>query len=473
LVGRYILTYYFNIRFSKSTIMDQECDNSNSTPQKLLVTGLINLSFVFMGMQDAIFGPTLLDMQDIYETKIKVISLVIVVRAVGSVIGAFLSGLLLDKCPKLRYFILFGCTCLLGLCTAILPHMVYIWAFFLVSIVCSFACGALDTGGNVLCLDTWKDASGPYLHSIHFSFALGAFLAPVIAIPFLGNTNVEENTSNATGVLNATTDITENHQIDTTTRITILYPLVGLSIVVMSMGYLVLAIKNYKQIPAVGSQVKSDKNDSDADHQTLNRNQWFLLVIMIGFFFFYVGSEVSFGIYLTAFCVKSRLSLTKQIGAEITATFWGCFAAMRFLSIFAAIYLKPIYVMSLSCLVSCIGGILLAIYGDQSVTILWAGSAMLGLGIASIYATGLLWLKSHMKITNRIGAAMTIASSIGADVFPVVSGQLMEDYPMILMYLTTITIISCSILFMLAIFIGGKITHENKSTIIQRELSTF
>ncbi len=34
--------------FFKSTIMDQECNNSNSLPQKLLVTGLINLSFVFM-----------------------------------------------------------------------------------------------------------------------------------------------------------------------------------------------------------------------------------------------------------------------------------------------------------------------------------------------------------------------------------------------------------------------------------------
>ncbi len=67
---------------------------------------------------------------------------------------------------------------------------------------------------------------------------------------------------------------------------------------------------------------------------------------------------------------------------------------------------------------------------------------------------------------------MTIASSIGADVFPVVSGQLMEDYPMTLMYLTTITVISCSILFMLAIFIGGKITQENKLTITQQELST-
>ena len=137
-------------------------------------------------MQDAIFGPTLLDMQDIYETKIKVITLVIVLRAVGSVIGAFSSGLLLDKCPKWRYFILFGCTCLLGLCTAILPHMIYIWAFFMVSIVCSFACGALDTGGNVLCLDTWKDASGPYLHSIHFSFAVKY---PCCIFNFLGDKN--------------------------------------------------------------------------------------------------------------------------------------------------------------------------------------------------------------------------------------------------------------------------------------------
>ena len=214
---------------------------------------------------------------------------------------------------------------------------------------------------------------------------------------------MEKTMSNTTALSNASTDMTESHHIVTTTQITILFPLVGFSIVVMSMGYLVLAMKNYNQISSAGSQVKSEKNDSDVNHQTLDRNQQFLFVIMIGFFFFYVGSEVSFGIYLTAFCVKSRLRLTKQIGAGITAMFWGCFAAMRFLAIFAAIYLKPIYLMSLSCLVSCVGGILLTIHGDQSVTILWAGSGMLGLGMASIYATGLLWLESYMKITNRIG----------------------------------------------------------------------
>ena len=76
---------------------------------------------------------------------------------------------------------------------------------------------------------------------------------------------------------------------------------------------------------------------------------------------------------------------------------------MRFVSIFTAIFLKPIYIMFISCLASSIGCVLLAIFGDQSVSILWVGSALLGFGMASIYATGLLWLESHMKITNRIG----------------------------------------------------------------------
>ena len=127
-------------------------------------------------MSDSVLGPSLLDMRDIYETEIKIITLVIVLKAVGSVIGAFISGILLDKLLKFRYFILFGCTCLLGVCTALLPHMVFLWGFFIVSIISSFSAGALDTGGNVLCLDTWKDNSGPYLHSIHFSFAVNIYL---------------------------------------------------------------------------------------------------------------------------------------------------------------------------------------------------------------------------------------------------------------------------------------------------------
>jgi Na+/melibiose symporter-like transporter len=209
----------------------------------------------------------------------------------------------------------------------------------------------------------------------------------------------------STDVFDNATDskFNNNHQNDT--QITVLYPLVGFCIVIMSLGYLLLAVKNHKQVGSVtvDSKVKAENNSLDSTPIKLNLNQRVLVIVMIIFFFFYCGSEGTFGIYLVVFSVKSSLKLPKLVGAQIASTFWGCFAAMRFVSIFAAIFLKPIYVMSMSCLVSIIGSILLVLYGSQSVTILWAGCAMFGFGIASMYATGLLWLKSHMKLTNRIG----------------------------------------------------------------------
>jgi FHS family Na+ dependent glucose MFS transporter 1 len=43
-----------------------------------------------------------------------------------------------------------------------------------------------SSGGNALCMDSWIGFdSGPFMHTIHFSFGIGAFIAPIIAEPFL------------------------------------------------------------------------------------------------------------------------------------------------------------------------------------------------------------------------------------------------------------------------------------------------
>ena len=44
------------------------------------------------------------------------------------------------------------------------------------------------SGCNTLCIDLWRDnpgGGGKYLQSIHFGFAFGAFIGPLIAEPFL------------------------------------------------------------------------------------------------------------------------------------------------------------------------------------------------------------------------------------------------------------------------------------------------
>ena len=143
------------------------------------------------------------------------------------------------------------------------------------------------------------------------------------------------------------------------TKITILFPLCGIIIIVCSFGYLILAIKESRQNKIVKQQQKKQITEQASEENTKDNiytiHHWILFGLFAFFYFFYVGAEVSYGSYITTFAVRSKLSLSKQVGAEITAIFWGSFAAMRFASIFAAIYLRPIYVMVLSCFMSGIG----------------------------------------------------------------------------------------------------------------------
>ena len=88
---------------------------------------------------------------------------------------------------------------------------------------------------------------------------------------------------------------------------------------------------------------------------------------------------------------------------------------------------------------------------------------IIGFGMASIYATGLLWLEQYVTITSKIGATFTIASSLGPDVFPVILGQFIVTTPMVLMY-TTLTLVSvCIGLFFVAFLIGRSIKVEKSS----------
>ncbi len=95
-------------------------------------------------------------------------------------------GFLMERFPSHHDLLLFGVTCGGGLLSCLYPYCGHLYAFFALMFCCGFMYGSLDAGGNVMCLEIWRGRNGgPYMHSIHFSFSLGAFLAPLIAAPFL------------------------------------------------------------------------------------------------------------------------------------------------------------------------------------------------------------------------------------------------------------------------------------------------
>ena len=137
------------------------------------------------------------------------------------------AGYLLDKYPRLRYTLLFVYTAIMGIACTMIPLSPSLFFFFGLCAIYGFVMGSLEVGGNVLCLDVWQgfDESGPYMHSLHFSWGVGAFLAPVIAEKFLDNKNDIIQSSNGTQEINELDDKTVSNANDGP-GIEVLYPIV-------------------------------------------------------------------------------------------------------------------------------------------------------------------------------------------------------------------------------------------------------
>lgn len=261
----------------------------------------------------------------------------------------------LHKFPDFRLWLIFTGIAILGLpimlVTTVAPN---IYLFYLLCTIMGLGGGTIETGLNVYCLDVWRGHSGggPWMHSIHFGFSLGATIGPILAAPFLSKDSSDVGPIEIHNYFPLVPNITlAQNDTSKESRINELYPITGALVLASSLGFLIMAIQ--------GSLTKRDANNENSgqiteegpkkemEQKTTLKLVTFVALICV-FFFLYVGAEVVTGVYLTTFAVKSSLHTTKAEGAYVNAVFWGTFTAGRFLSIFLAIYLNPLKTMVLS-----------------------------------------------------------------------------------------------------------------------------
>ena len=343
----------------------------------------------------------------------------------------------------------------MGLTTTMIPFSPSLYHFFSLIGINGFVIGSLDTGGNVLCLDTWQGEhdSGPYMHSIHFSFGLGAFLAPLIAENFLQKENTIEN-YNAQPTDSRIDETSEQNQSTVETSeagIQVLYPIIGAYAIIVSIGYLVFAVESYMN--TINYNKLNEIRNQESNTQPNNK---VVIAVILTFLLCYKGTAATYAMYLATFSVKSNLHLSRQMGAKITAVFWGSFTFMRLAAIFLSVKVSPLGTLAFSFFMSIVGSSLLAMLGDVSSTALIILSAFMGLGTAPIFASCMLWMNQFMTVTNKIGGFMTVAGAIGADVFPLFLGQFIATMPMLLMYMQAVLICMCMLLFILAAWVGKR-----------------
>ncbi|NXA97305.1 MFS4B protein, partial [Melanocharis versteri] len=306
--------------------------------------------------------------------------------------------------------------------------------------------GILDTGGNVLALNTWGAEAGPHLQALHFSFAAGAFVAPILAKMALGGSESKElpgaektNQSVLKSVPTASAASTTPALEDRNNEDFLWsYIIIGTYILFISIFFFVLCSK--------GSS-GHDKPKASAQKRKLAKYHWPLIGLLFVFFLFYVGAEVTYGSYVFTYAVDFA-EMKESEAAALNSVFWGTFAVCRGAAIFGAAFLSPgtMIVMSLVCSVASSSA--LAFFADYRAS-LWGGTAVYGASMATVFPSGISWVEQYTVIEGKSASLFMVGAALGEMCIPAVVGYLQGRFHHIpvVMYAAFATSIITALLF--------------------------
>ncbi|XP_051954290.1 sodium-dependent glucose transporter 1-like isoform X2 [Xyrauchen texanus] len=408
-----------HVRFAK---MEEENDNGEQ------------------GMAISVLGPTFEDLAINVNKNISNLSYIFVGRSAGYIGGSLLGGILFDY---VNHHLLLGFSLMItafGMSGT--PFCKKAWLLTALMSSVGVSMGVLDTGGNVLILNTWGEQAGPHMQALHFSFAAGAFASPIIAKLLFGHSpdNASMYTSLMSGHASKTISaiLPFSHSKSNVISSMWAYIVIGAFILLVSILFFIL----YSQSSPTSKRAKtpSGKLLFSKHHNTL-------IFLLSMFFFFYVGNEVAYGSFIFTYA-KDYAGMDEAQAAGLNSLFWGTFAAGRGLAIFFATCLHPGTLILMSLVSTTVSSLLLLLFNKNSL-MLWACTALYGVSMSTIFPSGISWLEQYTTVTGRSAAVFVVGAALGEMVLPALLAFLLgklKNEPL-LMYLALGTSTFTSILF--------------------------
>ncbi|XP_048387029.1 sodium-dependent glucose transporter 1 [Stegostoma tigrinum] len=397
-------------------------------------TFLLCGAFLGLGMSIAILGPTFKELATNVNKNLSEISYIFVGRSLGYVGGSLIGGILFDYANP---YLLIGISMLmtsLGMYTIPWCSKAVILTG-LMSLV-GISMGFLDTGGNLLILLMWGTKVGPYMQALHFSFALGAFVAPILAKPLLGTLQkITDNSGN--GILNNTKISSHSNLVDfmdvlkTTvsafTPFTWAYIVIGSFVLLISVLFFIIYLRSS---PNRSRAAVSSQDPPFARYHNV------ILFLLFFFFFWYVGAEVAYGSYIFTYA-KDFVHFDDNQAAGLNSLFWGTFATGRGLAIFLATCLYPGTMILLSLIGCTISSIILTLHNTNLIS-LWVGTGLYGASMAATFPSGVSWIKQYTNTTGKSAALFVFGAALGEMVVPALVGFLqgldtIKQYPILML----------------------------------------
>ncbi|NXU18639.1 MFS4B protein, partial [Pardalotus punctatus] len=419
------------------------------------ITGALCASFLGLGMSIAVLGPTFPNLAANVRKNVSDIYYIFVGRSLGYLGGSVVGGMLFDCMNANLLLALSMLATMAGLYG--IPWCKQSLLLTVLMSVIGGSMGILDTGGNVLALNTWGSEAGPHMQALHFSFAAGAFLAPILAKMALGGSESKElleaektNQSVCQSVPTAsaaspTPALNDHHDFLWS------YIIIGTYILFISIFFFVFYSKDSSA---------QDKTKASGQKKKLAKYHWALIGLLFVFFLFYVGAEVTYGSYVFTYA-KVFAEMTESEAAALNTVFWGAFAVCRGLAIFGAAFLYPGTMILISLLSSAASSSALAFFAHYRI-LLWVGTAVYGASMATVFPSGISWVEQYTVVEGKSASLFVIGAALGEMCIPGAVGYLQGRFHHIpvVMYAAFVSSVMTVLLFPV-MYKLAKVPQEN------------
>jgi MFS transporter, FHS family, Na+ dependent glucose transporter 1 len=384
--------------------------STNRTARVILPTIIFYLSFIVLGLTTAVTGPTLPTLAEHTSSRIDQISFIFIAGSLGYLLGTMFGGRLYDRIPGNRLIPL-GLI-ILAASAACVPIASQLWILATAIFILGISQGVVDVGGNTLLIWVHGAGVGPYMNGLHLFFGIGALLSPILVAQIV----------HATGEIN--------------------WVYWSFSVLTLPLAIWAWFLNNPERPKAAVSSERVKINVV-------------AVAIIATLFFLYVGAEIGYGNWLYTYTLSLNLG-TPLTAAYLTSAFWGFFTLGRLAGIPISTRVQPLKILFIDIL-GCLISAGMIILGSSSSTALWLGTILLGLSMASFFATLMTFADSKLHISGQVTGLFLVGAGLGGMFLPWFIGQSFsakgpQTMPVILFVDLVVNLI---LLFVLAIRFRG------------------
>ncbi|XP_009325710.1 PREDICTED: major facilitator superfamily domain-containing protein 4 [Pygoscelis adeliae] len=371
-------------------------------------------------------------------------------------------------------FALFASSLAISLVFAIIPLCHNVVVLAVVMAVAGLAMGCIDTISNMQLVKIYQKDSAIFLQALHFFVGFGALLSPLIADPFLSDTNciLSNSTANASSNLPHIRKSLVPHHPGNLSHYDL--PMKGMVVTRVSYAFWIMALINlpvpiavffllYKErmVPCFNSSSPpllsadelametrpTEKDDLSAavqrphaagGHDDLfsccqsknfrGASYTYFAVHITGALVLFMTDGIvgEYSGFIYSYAVEEPLSVVHKVAGYLPSLFWGFITLGRLISIPVSYRMKPATMVFINVVGVLITFLLLLIF-SYSVVFLFVGTASLGLFLSSTFPSMLAYTEDILQYKGCATTVLVTGAGIGEMVLQLLVGSIIHD----------------------------------------------